>query len=215
MDELWLHLLERITLVLSLPVTGTDDAVLQLEMRKAYVAFVSTILSSGVQDFLISDREFADRSYPDSSITNSSCTPPHPPNLSGNKPQFESFINSLLTLATDESDRVTQRTSMSLIARTLIIWATNPAVAALPNAGVYANADAAANSTRQLTKRANGEKGGVNGAVEEQGLPGYERMIYDRIAPTLFQAVMSREMKMRDGQSQLVSPPIRQNPALC
>ena len=45
--------------VLSLPVTGTDDAVLQMEMKKAYVAFVSTILSSGVQDFLISDREFA------------------------------------------------------------------------------------------------------------------------------------------------------------
>ena len=57
MDELWLHLLERITLVLSLPVTGTDDAILQSEMKKAYVAFISTILSSGVQDFLISERE--------------------------------------------------------------------------------------------------------------------------------------------------------------
>jgi hypothetical protein len=56
MNELWLHLLDRINLVLSLPVTGTDDAVLQMEMKKAYIAFVSTILSSGVQDFLISDR---------------------------------------------------------------------------------------------------------------------------------------------------------------
>ena len=129
----------------------------------------------------------------------------------GNRPQFESFINSLLTLATDSTDRTIQRSGIGLLVRTVVIWATNPAVAALPNCGVFASSDAAANPARQVTKRSNGVDGkGANGSettaiAVEQGLRGYEQVVYDRITPALFQVIMSEEMKMKDGQSQLVS----------
>jgi hypothetical protein len=133
---------------------------------------------------------------------------------SGNRPQFESFINSLLTLATDSTDRTVQRSGIGLLTRTVVIWATNPSVAALPNCGVFASSEAAANPARQVTKRSNGVDGkGANGSVgnetsgtmTEQGLLGYEQVVYDRITPALFQVIMSEGMKMKDGQSQLVS----------
>ena len=117
----------------------------------------------------------------------------------------------MLTLATDSTDRTIQRSGIGLLVRTVVIWATNPAVAALPNCGVFASSDAAANPARQVTKRSNGVDGkGANGSettaiAVEQGLRGYEQVVYDRITPALFQVIMSEEMKMKDGQSQLVS----------
>jgi hypothetical protein len=120
----------------------------------------------------------------------------------------------LLTLATDSTDRTVQRSGIGLLTRTVVIWATNPSVAALPNCGVFASSEAAANPARQVTKRSNGVDGkGANGSLgsetsgtmTEQGLLGYEQVVYDRITPALFQVIMSEGMKMKDGQSQLVS----------
>ncbi len=200
MDELWPHLLQRINMVLSLPVTGTDDDVLQQEMKKAYVSFVSTIMTTGVQDFLISNREYAPPAC-SGDVTDVTCLP------SGNKGEFENFIGSLLTLVNDP-DRNNQKSAINLLYRTVAIWATNPAVAALPNYGVFANEGATLRPHTAAPKKnptLNGSDTNGSHSPKEQGLPGYEQVVYDRIIPLLFRTIMDQGLKLKDGQSQLVS----------
>ncbi|KAJ9110463.1 hypothetical protein QFC19_001589 [Naganishia cerealis] len=54
MDELLPVLFERVYLILGQPANGTDDVLVQAELRKAYLTFLTTIFQAGLHKILLS-----------------------------------------------------------------------------------------------------------------------------------------------------------------
>lgn len=54
MDELLPVLFDRVYLILGQPANGTDDVLVQAELRKAYLTFLTTIFQAGLHQILLS-----------------------------------------------------------------------------------------------------------------------------------------------------------------
>lgn len=54
MDELLPVLFDRVYLLLGEPANGTDDVLVQAELRKAYLTFLTTIFQAGLHQILLS-----------------------------------------------------------------------------------------------------------------------------------------------------------------
>ncbi|GHJ86694.1 hypothetical protein NliqN6_3096 [Naganishia liquefaciens] len=179
MDELLPVLFDRVYLMLGQSANGTDDVLVQAELRKAYLTFLTTIFQAGLHQILLSPV---------------------------NKPRFETFISSLIALAvttTDRTDRTAQRGALQVIRLTVSAWASDPAVVHGPTTFLT---DVAAKEANGKEKKANGGSNGSTPAAENsaQILPGYQQTIYDRLVPEIFVMIMSPDFNSKDGQSQLV-----------
>ncbi|KAJ9119660.1 hypothetical protein QFC22_003370 [Naganishia vaughanmartiniae] len=181
MDQLLPVLFDRVYLILGQPANGTDDVLVQAELRKAYLTFLTTIFQAGLHQILLSPI---------------------------NKPRFESFISSLVALGTtmtDRTDRTAQRGALQVIRLTVSAWATDPAVVHGPSMFLTDIASKEAYGKDKL--KANGQNSnGSTPSVEinTQVLPGYQQTVYDRLVPEVFNMVMSPEFNTKDGQSQLI-----------
>ncbi|KAJ9097300.1 hypothetical protein QFC21_004969 [Naganishia friedmannii] len=202
MDQLLPVLFDRVYLILGQPANGTDDVLIQAELRKAYLTFLTTIFQAGLHQILLSPSLYQGaqlmraHAYPLSIF------------FAVNKPRFESFISSLVALGTtmtDRTDRTAQRGALQVIRLTVSAWATDPAVIHGPSMFLTDIASKEAYGKDRL--KANGQNSnGSTPSVENttQVLPGYQQTVYDRLVPEIFNMVMSPDFNTKDGQSQLI-----------
>ena len=128
----------------------------------------------------------------------------------GNKPRLDGFINHLLSIATDKSersDRSAQKAAIFLLMRTVQTWASQPG---LPTAFLTEAALLNKESKKQVKVNGNVLTSGTavgsgSGSVAGgQVVPGYETVAYERIVPAMFQTILDPEFKAKDGQASLV-----------
>lgn len=89
-----------------------------------------------------------------------------------NKDNFESLLQSMLQLAGDGSDTQSQRTSFAFLSKSVNVWGQPPSDHAT-----------------------NGEI--VPGS---QGVPGFERFVYENVVPTAFAVLSLPDLNIKDGQ---------------
>lgn len=98
---------------------------------------------------------------------------------SGNKGAFEPMLESMQNLAQNSADPSSQRAAFSFLSRCVSVWGTSGTPPVAPN--------------------------GNGGVHESQGLPGFERFIYERLVPSAFNVLSSPEFNIKDGQALGVS----------
>lgn len=114
LDQLIGPLSERITEVLSQPVTGTDDQLAHTDTKRAYLGLLNTIVSSSVHGIFISER---------------------------NKGRFENLLESMEQLATDLSDPGSAKAAFTFLGRCVSVWGRRPEeIAANGNGNALAGA---------------------------------------------------------------------------
>lgn len=97
-------------------------------------------------------------------------------NLSiGNKGQLEGLLQSMQNLVEDVSDPSSQRASLQFLGRCVTVWA------------------------QPQDSSPNG-----NTPAGTQGLPGFERFVYERLVPTAFSVLSSSQFNIKDGQMLVV-----------
>ncbi|TBU33297.1 ARM repeat-containing protein [Dichomitus squalens] len=99
LDQLVGPLSAHINGILAQPVTGTDDQVTQVDTKRAYLGLLISILSSKLHAVFISDR---------------------------NKGQLEVLLESMLRLAEDPSDPVSEKAAFQFLGRCVSVWAEPP-----------------------------------------------------------------------------------------
>lgn len=176
MDELLPLLFDRTYLLLASVPSGTDEAIMLADVKKGYTTFLATLFTEGLQDTLISDR---------------------------NKPRFETWLTSVITLIQDDSDKARQKAAVLLLNRTIPVWASDPSVAHGPS--VFLNDHAARNGQGKPSKADAGSSNGSSTPTVTEGLPGYKQIVYDQVVPALLAVIMKPSFSLKDGQSQLVS----------
>ncbi|KAA1467486.1 ARM repeat-containing protein [Dentipellis sp. KUC8613] len=95
-----------------------------------------------------------------------------------NKERFEPLLETMLQLAGNLSDAASQKSAFAFLAQSVTIWGQ-------PTSGSQTNGD-----------------------TESQGVPGFERFIYDRIVPASFGVLSRPELNMKDPQTLMVLPEI-------
>lgn len=176
MDELLPLLLDRTYLLLASTPSGTDEAIMLSDVKKSYTTFLATLFTEGLQDVLISDR---------------------------NKPHFETWLASVITLVQDDSDKARQKAAVLLLNRTIPVWASDPSAAHGPS--VFLNDHAARNGQGKPSKGEAGSSNGSSTPTVTEGLPGYKQIVYDQVVPAFLAVIMKPSFSLKDGQSQLVS----------
>lgn len=89
------------------------------------------------------------------------------------------MLESMQNLAQNSADPSSQRAAFTFLSRCISVWGTNGAPPAAPNG---------------------------NGEVHEpQGLPGFERFVYESLIPSAFTVLSSPEFNIKDGQTLGVS----------
>jgi hypothetical protein len=58
MDELLPVLFDRVYLILGQTANGTDEVLVQAELRKAYLTFLTTLFQAGLHQILLSPSEY-------------------------------------------------------------------------------------------------------------------------------------------------------------
>ncbi|KAL4252303.1 Exportin-T [Abortiporus biennis] len=91
-----------------------------------------------------------------------------------NNGQLESLLGSMQRLAEDTSDPISQRSAFQFLGRCITVWAQPIAPNGSPQMGTT------------------------------QGLPGFERFIYERLVPTAFSVLSSPQFSLKDGQMLVV-----------
>jgi len=88
-----------------------------------------------------------------------------------NKENFESLLQSMLQLAGDVSDPQSQRAAFTFLSKSVGVWGQP-----LPD--------------------------GTTGEIEtgSQGVPGFERFVYENVVPTAFAVLSLPELNIKDGQ---------------
>lgn len=127
--------------------------------------------------------------------------------IAGNKPRLDGFINHLLSIATDKSersDRSSQKAAIFLLMRTIQTWAAAPG---LPTAFLTEAALLNKENKKSTKVNSNVLTSGSTSASGTSGqvVPGYETVMYERIVPAMFQTILDPEFKAKDGQASLVS----------
>ncbi|KAI0033548.1 ARM repeat-containing protein [Vararia minispora EC-137] len=89
-----------------------------------------------------------------------------------NKDQFEQVLQSMLRIAEDYSDPQSQKIAFTFLSKSVPVWSSLPDTTATPNGDM----------------------------APSQGLPGYERFIYDNVVPLVFRVLASPEFNIKDGQ---------------
>lgn len=171
-DMLLLPLLSRIFSVLSSPVTGTDDAQIQRQLKTAYLNFFTALMNANLDGVFISDR---------------------------NKPEFENVLSTLLNLANEHNDPGSQRLAFGFFAKSVIAWGTSPEAANAPSvfadSALSAQSKAVANGTASATNQHAVSR--VDRAA--QAVPGYETFIYQRLAPLCFEVPAHERFNLKTG----------------
>jgi len=206
LEELFPILFDRVYALLATSATGTDEAILQSNMKKGYLSFLQTIFTDELQDMFLSDRESASCAVHqiDSELILTTVI-----DMAGNKPRLDGFINHLLSIATDKSersDRSAQKAAIFLLMRTIQTWAAQPG---LPTAFLTEAALLNRESKKQTKVNGTVVTSGPTGSTTTTGqvVPGYETVAYERILPAMFQTILDPEFKAKDGQAGLVSRP--------
>jgi len=92
--------------------------------------------------------------------------------LVGNKTRFEPLLESMMRLAGDLSDPYSQKAAFLFLTRSVGTWGQ-------PVPGSSANGD---------------------GQLESEGLPGFDRFIYENVVPLAFRVLSTPEFNIKDGQ---------------
>lgn len=88
------------------------------------------------------------------------------------------MLESMHNLAQNSADPSSQRAAFTFLSRCVSVWGTNGALSALD----------------------------VNeGKHESEGLPGFERFVYESLVPSAFNVLSSPEFNIKDGQALGVS----------
>lgn len=95
LDELLNSFMERIFFFLNQSTMGTDDAILLMELRKAYLGFISGLLTSGLDGVMISEK---------------------------NVSNLNLVLQSILHYALDPVDAPTQRLAFAILGRMIAAW---------------------------------------------------------------------------------------------
>jgi len=144
-DELLTPLNNHISTILAQPIDGTDAKQVHLSTKKAYLEFLGSIMSGPLFTVFISER---------------------------NNPQFVNLMESIISVASDPSDPVSEKVAFTLLARCTTHFGMSASVA----------------STAQ-----------VNGEIRT--VPGFERLIYERLIPLAFDVPASPNFNIKDGQT--------------
>jgi len=100
----------------------------------------------------------------------------NPDDATGNKDNFEPLLKTMLQLAGDTSDTQSQRTAFTFLSKSVNVWG------------------------QPLSDVTNGDV--VPGS---QGVPGFERFVYENVVPTAFAVLSLPELNIKDGQVLVVS----------
>ncbi|CAB4426788.1 unnamed protein product [Rhizophagus irregularis] len=95
LNELICPLVTKIFYVLNQTPSGTDEAMLLLNLRKAYLGFILSLLNVGMDAVFISDL---------------------------NQPRLESILQSVVHYASDPADVPSARTAFNILSKTLVLW---------------------------------------------------------------------------------------------
>jgi exportin-T len=99
----------------------------------------------------------------------------------GNKAVFEPLLESMEHLAEDTSDAQSEKAAFIFLRHCVNVWG------------------------QPLEGTPSTSKGPAE--APSQGLPGFERFIYERLVPTAFRVPSSPQFNLKDGQVLVVSPP--------
>ncbi|OAD74660.1 hypothetical protein PHYBLDRAFT_180902 [Phycomyces blakesleeanus NRRL 1555(-)] len=99
MDELLLPLVKRVFDFLNTSPSGTDEAMLLFELRKAYINFIISLFNAELESVLVSER-----------------------NLS----HLNTILHTILHFAKDNSDPTIQKMAFGVFLRMVNAWATSP-----------------------------------------------------------------------------------------
>ncbi|KAG5437058.1 hypothetical protein PCANB_001179 [Pneumocystis canis] len=98
LNNLFMPLLNRIFQSLSKPTEGTDDIIIQNELRKKYLEFILALLNNDLDSVFLSDI---------------------------NQPNFETFLRSIIHFALDISDPSTEKIAFSILNKMVTMWTSD------------------------------------------------------------------------------------------
>ncbi|KAJ3091721.1 pre-tRNA nuclear export protein [Quaeritorhiza haematococci] len=196
-------LFERIFFLLNQPVSGTDDAIMLTELRKAYLNLLATIFNADVENFLTNDI---------------------------NVPHLQTILQTILVYMVDASDAASQKLAFSVLSKMIVSWGGGTGVA--PGTGVInssgshggksKSASSSASSSNSslsslstptsATPKQNGLPASAGNTptstetppVMKQPLPGFDSFIYEGVVPLLFDVPKKTGYSPQDGQAVLV-----------
>ena len=161
LDGLVLPIIQKVFQILAEPVQGTDDELAHTNLRAAYLSFLASIMGARLDAVFLSPT---------------------------NKPELENILTNVASFTTEYGDPICQKLAFSILARTVVAWAFNPAVPRIALAGpVYLGVGPEAKILPTT-----------------QVIPGFEAYIYDRLLPLCFEVPSNAAFRPKDGQSQLV-----------
>lgn len=173
MDMLLLPLLSRIFSVLQNTVNGTDEAVIHRRLQEAYLNFFTSLMNANLEAVFISPR---------------------------NKSEFENVLSSLLTLALDSSDPISQRLSFGFFSKSIIAWGTSPEAATSPSVFAESAVSELSKKVEKGQARPTGQYSVGKDERAAQALPGYENFVYQRLVPACFQVPADQKFNVKTGQ---------------
>ncbi len=91
-----------------------------------------------------------------------------------NQTQLEALLGSMQAIAEDLGDITSEKAAFQFLGRCVTVWA-QPIVPSM-----------------------------ANGTSTSQGLPGFERYVYERLVPSAFSVLSSPQFNIKDGQASLV-----------
>jgi exportin-T len=103
------------------------------------------------------------------------------PMLLGNKGTFESLLENMLRLAADVTDVTSQKAAFVFLRHGVNVWG------------------------QPLDNAPSTPSNGTSEETRSEGLPGFERFIYERLVPTAFRVPSLPELNLKDGQVVVVS----------
>lgn len=98
--------------------------------------------------------------------------------MTGNSANFETLMESMLGQAEDLLDASSQKAAFAFFNKCVGVWG-----------------------------KPVGEGGGGGSDVDQEGLPGFDRFIYERIIPLAFRVASSPNFNLKDGQVVVVRRP--------
>jgi exportin-T len=113
LDELMLPLLSRIFESLDKPIEGTDDAILQTSMRKAYLSFIMSLLNNGMESIFVSNGKSLDRILGLNWLIREV-----------NRSRFDAVLESIIHYATDTSDAAVEKVAFSVLNKMVVVWSS-------------------------------------------------------------------------------------------
>ncbi|RUO96313.1 armadillo-type protein [Jimgerdemannia flammicorona] len=185
LNDLLLPLVNKVFGFLNQTPSGTDEAVLLLDLRKAYLTFVIQLFNLDLESVFVSDCEYPQQPP----IVTGQADAFHSAHLIGlrlwlsvllaspivNRPHLNMILQSVLHYANDTSETVTQKMAFGILLKTVNAWG--------------GSAQQPSTST---------EPSGVG-----QPLPGFEQFMFESIVRVSFEVPMKQSFNLSDGQTVL------------